>query len=250
MTTPTPPLSALQWGSGGPTFVFLHYFGGSAESWRWVAQDLADCRCVALNLPGFGGTPALERPSLAGYADAVAKTLNQLQLEDYTLVGHSMGGKIALQVAVTSACPPQQVALIAPSPPTQEPMPAEEKDRLLHNHPSIDNAKTTIANATHQSLTEDQYEVALKTHLDVAPTAWRWWLLEGMDHSIAERVSALQTPATVLASQDDPVIPYDTIERDVREVLPQAQLIPTAGVGHLLPLEAPAWVASQLRQLA
>ncbi len=46
----------LQWGNHGPILVFLHYFGGSAQSWRWVVEKLSDdYRCIAITLPGFGG---------------------------------------------------------------------------------------------------------------------------------------------------------------------------------------------------
>lgn len=238
----------IQWGDGDKTFVFLHYFGGAALSWQWVAQQMPDYHCVALNLPGFGGTSALQKPSLKHYADAVVKELERLDISDYILVGHSMGGKIALQIAAMSDRPPQQVILIAPSPPTQEPMPAKEKKRLLQNHPSKDNAETTVKSATCQPLTEAQYAVAIETHIEVDNTAWRWWLLEGMNHSIADQMPNLQVPVTVLASQDDPIISYDTIQTEVINVIPQANLISIQGVGHLIPLEAPEWVATQVRQ--
>lgn len=238
----------MEWGSGNKTLVFLHYFGGAAASWQWVAKQMPDYRCIALNLPGFGGAPALEQPTIMQYADTVAAQLQRLNVTDYCLVGHSMGGKIALQVAASSDRPPQEVVLIAPSPPTQEPMPDQEKKRLLTHHPSQANAETTIKNATHQSLNDEQHTVAVTTHVGVEATAWRWWLLEGMNYSIADQLSNLDIPITVLASQDDPVISYDTILSEVMEVIPQANLVSIQGVGHLIPLEAPEWVTNQLRQ--
>lgn len=239
----------MEWGNGDRTLVFLHYFSGAALSWQWVAEQLQDYRCVAINLPGFGGTPALDRPSLEEYADAVLQELTHLGVENYIVVGHSMGGKIALQMALSSDRSPQQVMLIAPSPPTREPMPENEKRRLLDNHPSEDNARTTISNATRQSLSEKQLMQAIAAHTIVKDTAWRWWLLEGMEHSITERMPQLHLPVTLLASQDDPVIPYDTIQSDVIDIIPNAHLVTTRSVGHLIPLEAADWVATQLRQL-
>lgn len=242
--------STLDWGSGSQTLVFLHYFGGSAMSWQWVAAQMQGYRCIAINLPGFGDAPALESPSLAAYATAVTEELARLDIENYTLVGHSMGGKIALQVAISSDRPPRRVVLIAPSPPSQEPMPHEEKKRLLNNHPSQDNAKTTIERAIHQPLNRDQQTLAIETHIAVDNTAWRWWLLEGMDHSVVDQLSQLQVPVTVLASKDDPVIAFETIQSEVLGNIPSANLMTAQGVGHLLPLEAADWVADQLRQVA
>lgn len=242
-------MSTLAWGSGDKTFVFLHYFGGAARSWQWVAAQLPDYHCLALNLPGFGGTPALPQPSLSHYANAIAAELARLKLGDYVLVGHSMGGKMALQLAVTSDCLPQHVVLIAPSPPTQEPMPAAEKERLLHHHPCEETAQATVKSATRQLLSAEQQAVAVQTHLAVDNTTWRWWLLEGMTHSIASQMSQLQMPVTILASKDDPVIPYATMQTDVLALIPKAQLVPTQRIGHLLPLEAAAWIANQLRRV-
>lgn len=239
----------IEWGSGDQTLVFLHYFGGAAQSWQWVAQQLPQMRCIALNLPGFGGTSAPQQPSLRQYAETVSQTIARLHLKDYTLIGHSMGGKIALQVAVMSHYPPQQVVLIAPSPVTVEPMPEAEKQRMLNNHPSPENAKTTLKNATKQPLNEQQQALVIETHQIVEQTAWRWWILEGMNHSIADQMSQLHIPVTVLASKDDPVIPYNAIKSDVVDILPNANLITLEKVGHLIPLEAPDWVATQLRQI-
>ena len=61
----------LEWGNGEKTLVLLHDFGGAANSWQWVAQKLPDYRCIALNLPRFGGTPAPQKPSLQHYAEVV-----------------------------------------------------------------------------------------------------------------------------------------------------------------------------------
>ncbi|HTL88990.1 MAG TPA: alpha/beta hydrolase [Leptolyngbya sp.] len=241
--------STIVWGSGDQTLVFLHYFGGAALSWQWVAAQMPDYRCVAINLPGFGGAPPLEQPSLSNYAAAIAAELERLKIENYTLVGHSMGGKIALQLAATCDRSPQHLVLIAPSPPSQEPMPDEEKARLLNNHPSIDNAEQTVKSATCKALSKEQHDLAIQTQMAIDRTAWRWWLLEGMNHSIVDRVSHLQMPITVLASKDDPAIPYRTIQTGVIDLIPNAHLISTQGVGHLLPLEATEWVVTQLRNL-
>ncbi len=231
-----------------PTLVFLHYFGGAARSWQCVTDTLSTaCHCVALNLPGFGGTRPLEEPSIEAFARYVREETQRLGLGSYTLLGHSMGGKIAVQVAADDAeGRVQRLILVAPSPPTVERMPPEEKERMLH-HPDRGEAATTVQNATQQSLPPDRHALAVATQLEIDPATWRWWLLNGMDHSIAEQVHRVKVPITVLASDDDPVIGPDTIQHEVMTVLPEAQLVRTQGVGHLLPLEAPNWVAKQIR---
>ena len=160
-----------------------------------------------------------------------------------------MGGKIAVQVAADDTeGRVERLILIAPSPPTTEQMPQKEKERMLH-HPDRGEAETTVKNASQRALSAEQHATAIETQLEIEEATWRWWLLDGMDHSIADRVDRIQIPITVLASDDDPVIDRQAIQQEVMGTLPEARLVRTQGIGHLLPLEAPDWVAEQIQQI-
>lgn len=236
-------------GEGSDTLVFLHYFGGEAQSWQWIIPELEkDYRCIALNLPGFGGTQPLDRPSIMGMAQWVLRQLALLDVYDFTLIGHSMGGKIAIQMtALPSEMQIHRLLLLAPSPPTHEPMPEAEKERMLR-HPDMAEARTTVSNATVTKLDEHKTNFAVESQLRIDHTTWRWWLTEGMNHSIAESAQQLDIPVTVIASEDDPVITMEVIRHEVMPVLPNAKLITVRGTGHLLPLELPEWLAVQIRK--
>jgi len=244
-------INVKQWGKKGEILVFLHYFGGAAVSWQWVAERLSDSfRCIAIDLPGFGNTAPLEQPSIEGFAAFVQQKLQKLNVETYTLIGHSMGGKIAMQLAATA--PAQSVnalILIAPSPPSVENMSAEEKKRML-NHPNKEEAEKTVKKVTKKPLTDEQYKVAVETQLIIDHNTWRWWLLEGMNHSIADQVKKIETPITIIASEDDPAITYDEIQNEVVAILKAAKLATTKDVGHLIPMESPEWLADQIRHAA
>lgn len=239
-----------QYGNDGEVLVFLHYFGGSGKSWKWVTDKLSDhYRCSTLNLPGFGGSPAMDNPSIQGFADYVQKQLDLLGITIYTLIGHSMGGKIAMQIAINDSKElVKQLILVAPSPPTTEPLSDDEKKHML-NHPNFKEAERSVDRAIKHPLTEHQYKLAVETQLMSDEVAWRWWILQGMNHSIAEKAELLELPITVLASEDDPVMTSDVINQRVMPVLKQAKLITTSRVGHLSPLEAPEWIATQIRNI-
>jgi len=237
-------------GSGETTLIFLHYFGGSAESWQWVTNTLSgQYRCVAINLPGFGGTAMQDQPSIAGFAAYVQLQLQNLGIKRYVLIGHSMGGKIAMQVAVNERKNNiiQQLILLAPSPPSTERKPESEKQRML-NHPSAEEATTTVKTAIVQTLNNDQYALAINTQYIADNDVWRWWIQEGMNQSIADEVKTLTLPITVIASKDDPAVTYKMTSDDTMPNLPaHAKLITTDGIGHLYPLEAPGWLAELLK---
>lgn len=84
------------------TLLYLHGWGGSKELWGNTLALLADThRGIALDLPGTGGTPL--PPDLRTMPDMalwVAQTCARLGLSRVTLVGHSLGGNLAAQVAL------------------------------------------------------------------------------------------------------------------------------------------------------
>ncbi len=93
----------------GPAIVAVHGLPGSSRDYRWLGAALPDTvRFVRLDMPGFGGTP---RSSGSGVeTDArgafVAGALAALELQRCVLIGHSMGGAVALSAAVQA---PQRV---------------------------------------------------------------------------------------------------------------------------------------------
>lgn len=242
--------SIIQWGGSGKVLVFLHYFGGSAQSWRWVGEKLKDTfRCISINLPGFGGAPSLQAPSIQCYAKYVQDQLSLLSVNNYILIGHSMGGKISMQIAANAADGSvNQLILIAPFPPSTEPITTKEKERML-KMPDHREAEKTIAKITKKPLNDDQYTLAVQNQLDVDNTTRQWWILKGIDHSIVNIVKSLHLPITVLASEDDPAIAADVIRKKVISVFGQSKLITTRHAGHLLPMEEPGWVAERIKSI-
>ncbi|WP_299289643.1 alpha/beta fold hydrolase [uncultured Mucilaginibacter sp.] len=228
--------------------VFLHYFGGSAQSWAWTIPYLQqDYQCIALNLPGFGGEPALPEPSIAAFTSFILQKLDELNVESYVLIGHSMSGKIAVDVATNDPnFSVRHLILVAPSPPTVEHIGDAELQRMLI-HPNQKEAETTVKSITIKPLTDEQRKLVIQNNLETDPKTWDWWLLEGVHHSIADDAANLFLPITVIASEDDPAISFESILKEAMPHLPDAKLIATKGIGHLSPMEAPEWLAAQIK---
>ena len=86
-----------------PTVLFLHGFMGSKDEWNGITNALKHgFRCVAGDLPGHGASLGL--PDVAytieGAARAILQTLDGLEVERPVLVGYSMGGRLALYLAL------------------------------------------------------------------------------------------------------------------------------------------------------
>lgn len=82
-------------GSGTPAVVFVHGFTCDLTDWDPTIRALSGThRCIALDLPGHGRSPASSDPGIAAAATAVNATLDRLGLDDVVLVGHSMGCRV------------------------------------------------------------------------------------------------------------------------------------------------------------
>ena len=86
-----------------PDVLCLHGFMGSATDWQDVATAIGDrALCIALDLPGHGGSLDLtpEAYTMEGTARAVVRTLDELEARRPVIVGYSMGGRLALYLAL------------------------------------------------------------------------------------------------------------------------------------------------------
>jgi pimeloyl-ACP methyl ester carboxylesterase len=87
----------------GPPVLLIHGFGASTFTWRFVAPELAKShRVIAVDLKGFGlsDKPFDGRYSVYDQAELLAQLIEDKDLRDLTLVGHSFGGGVALLLAL------------------------------------------------------------------------------------------------------------------------------------------------------
>ncbi|MFK7892619.1 MAG: alpha/beta fold hydrolase [Granulosicoccus sp.] len=92
-------LNATQSGQG-PFLVMLHGLFGSADNFRAIASQLEEqFRVLRLDLPGHGQSPTQANLSIEAMADAVIVELSERGITDYHLLGHSLGGKVAMCIA-------------------------------------------------------------------------------------------------------------------------------------------------------
>jgi pimeloyl-ACP methyl ester carboxylesterase len=93
-------LAARTVGDTGPRVVFVHGLFGQGKNWTTIAKGLADTHRVTLiDLPNHGHSPWTDRVDYGDMAGLLATELELLG-EPVTLVGHSMGGKVAMTLAL------------------------------------------------------------------------------------------------------------------------------------------------------
>jgi len=86
----------------GPPVVILHGLLGSARNWATIAKRLAGTyRVLAVDLRNHGSSPWADAMSYEAMAEDVAALVARLGLAQPAVVGHSMGGKVAMQLALS-----------------------------------------------------------------------------------------------------------------------------------------------------
>jgi esterase len=94
------PLAAVEGGAGSPLAI-LHGLFGSGRNWASIAQRLAEHhRVIAIDLRNHGASPWAETMDYRKMADDVRSTLRGRGHDRFSLLGHSMGGKVAMVSAL------------------------------------------------------------------------------------------------------------------------------------------------------
>ena len=104
-------------GEGGETVLLIHGFGGDLDNWLFNIDALAAGNTViALDLPGHGPSPApIPEPSVPGLGRAVLDFLDAADVPAAHLVGHSLGGAIALYLAAEAPDRVRSATLVCPA---------------------------------------------------------------------------------------------------------------------------------------
>lgn len=110
-------LAYLEEGEGAKTLVFIHGLSSNLEAWKKNISGLSDTyRCIALDLPGYGKSSKNKTDySLVEYADIIRKFAEEKHLENVFLVGHSMGGQIAVHSVLRYPGYFEKLILVAPA---------------------------------------------------------------------------------------------------------------------------------------
>ena len=243
-------LNVIDTGSGSPALVFLHYWGGSSRTWLPVIRQLSgEHRCVAIDFRGWGSsTRNATDHSLATLAADVIAVIRKLGLEDFLVVGHSMGGKVAQLVAAAQPDGLKGLVLFAPAPPTPMNVPEEVRRGYVGLYQSRQAITDFVLGAlTPHALSDAVREQVIEDTLGGSEAAREEWPLRGMTTDISVEASRIAVPVHIIAGTDDRVEPEASLRAAFGKVLRQVTFSVVPGVGHIAPLEDPASLAGAIR---
>jgi pimeloyl-ACP methyl ester carboxylesterase len=233
------------------SLVFLHYFGGSSQEWNNLTAAISDdFPCFALDLRGHGGrddADGYER-GLDALADDVSEEIEKAGLTQYVIVGHSMGGKVALTLAARQPTGLHGLFLLAPSPPTPEPMSDSGRADSLEAWGDPKTSEESLQKIIGLPITKEAEKRFTEDNLRTTREVWQWWYSTGSKEDISDRLLEVSLPIWIMSGSEDPVIPPNIQQSETAARLANSRLVRLPGAGHLLPDEAPETVEAALRQ--
>jgi pimeloyl-ACP methyl ester carboxylesterase len=259
----------------GETVVLLHGFPMSSRLWHAVVRDFPPGhRLVVCDLPGYGRSDPPRDQGISSSARTILGLLDDLRIPRACLVGHALGGTIALRVASQAPTRVSHLALISTPPPGGRPKRMARLARallplarvappgflaglvqgsLLDGFADRERSRLTLDTCLHHFTTASGRD-QLAAHLRDLSSATDGAQIDSQSDAIAKggavplEALPLRIPTAILWGAKDPFLPPAVAARlqaalsgSTLEILPDAS--------HFVPEDAPQRVVGWLREL-
>ncbi len=240
----------------GPALFLLHGMNGSSQSWTYLFQSLATSfRVVAWDAPSFGASNTFG-DSIEDYNNAAKALMNHLEIIDVVVVGHSMGGVVALNLAA------DQDALIAglilssthlgfgqskgnPLIPRYAHRIERMKSVGVDIDYGINRAKGMTPQDTSDKVIQFLAEIAMGSRIEGARDGGRM----SQETNNADICSEVNIPVLILSGEKDTVISNE-MHTDLIAALPEAKQYVFPNTGHASYAEYPDLFNEQVKDFA
>ena len=226
-----------------PPVVLIHGAGSSHLVWPVAIRRLKGYRVLALDLPGHGKSEGVALHAVGEYARVVEAFLSSLDIYKTVLVGHSLGGAVALELCLSS---PKRVAGLGLISSGARLSMSPEILEALSTPATFAQAYTLLEKRLFgQQVKAEVVEKTLAMLHAVRPGVLYgdWSACEQFD--CCDRVSQITCPAWVAVGIEDRLTPV-YYSRYLAEQIGEAELELYRGAGHMLLLEKPHQLANGL----
>jgi esterase len=212
----------------GPPLIILHGLFGSLDNWRTLSRKFGRYyRVFAVDLRNHGSSPHSDDFSYPLMAQDLNSFMDGLSLSSACLLGHSMGGKVAMEFAVSNPNRVEKLVVVDIAP--KEYMPQHDKIALRKAIPDHSVRQFLLKNLVRN---------------DAGVFAWRI-NLEGIARNYGEIIKSLHQnncfgkPALFLKGENSNYIQQEDLPLITR-FFPQARLVTVPNAGHWVQADAPA----------
>jgi len=249
-------------GKGTETLIFIHGLGSYLPAWNKNIEDLSrNYRTIALDLPGYGkSTKENVQPGMAKYAQTVLELMDKLKIKQATLVGHSMGGQIAITAALQAPDRVKRLVLAAPA--GLENFTDQQKQlfKMTVTPESVQNTPTDKAEANikvnfyqmpadAQFMIDDRMKMAQSADFGNYSKAVAASVAAMVDEPVHDKLPQLQVPTLIIFGEHDALIPNKylnptlttkTVADIGKEKIKNSQVVLLPEAGHMVQYEQAA----------
>lgn len=237
-------------GSGDHAVVCLHGWFGSAEGWGYLPEVVDKDRFTYVfpEMRGYGGRQEESGEfTMKEYAADALAVADELGLDRFSVVGHSMGGKAAAALLAMAGDRVRSLVGIAPVAPA--PVPMDEDGRgLFFGAPEDDDKRRAIIDLTTGNRNSRAWLDGMvafsrsSSTVEAFSGAVRSWV---EDDYLAD-VGRPSTPIACIVGETDPALSADVMRQSWMQIYPDVTLIELPSCGHYPMHEAPVWLATRL----
>ena len=234
-------------GEGPETILFLHGIGGGRASFdAQIGAMGSGYRHLAWDMPGYGGSSPLPEMTFAALADAAIRLLDVLGIAQAHIIGHSMGGMVAQEIAIDHGERVASLVLSATSPAFGKPGGDWQQQFLAARLAPLDAGKTpadlapdVVAGLVAEGATAATIDAAIASMSEISSDAYRAALTCLVTFDRRDALDHISAPCLLIAGEADSVAPAPMMARMAEHIV-SAQVITIPGAGHLANLETPA----------
>jgi pimeloyl-ACP methyl ester carboxylesterase len=224
----------------GPPLLFLHSGGGFAPDEDYVAMLARRYRLIAPSHPGFGHSSLPEwMDAIDDIAHVYLELMDRLELRRVKMIGCSIGGWIAAELAAKTPDRFEKLVLVGPEGvktgrrdqldiPDIFALPQEEMARLRFHDPA--KAKINLA-----KLSPEQLRIIARNNESLALLVWEPYM---HNPKLAHRLHRLTMPVLMMRGASDGLVSAEYLARYAK-LVPQARIETIEAAGHLPQIEQP-----------
>jgi pimeloyl-ACP methyl ester carboxylesterase len=237
-------------GSGEHAVICLHGWFGSAGGWGYL-PEVVDRERFTYYFPEMRGYGARREESgeytMKEYAADALAVADELGLDRFSVVGHSMGGKAG--ACLLAQAPDRVRALVGLTPVAPAPVPLDEDGRaLFFGAPERDEHRRAIIDFTTGGRNSAAWLDAMvaasrvSSREEAVAGAVESWV----DDDYLDEVGRPDTPIACLVGEHDPALSAEVMKQSWMQIYPDVTLVELESCGHYPMHEAPVWTATQI----
>ncbi|HEX8805885.1 MAG TPA: alpha/beta hydrolase [Candidatus Aquilonibacter sp.] len=236
-------------GRGSRHVLFAHGWISSRRMWYEVVERL-DHERFTLHLLDFRGCGLSDRPrpdgDLEGYASDLRTVLASVDAP-VTLVGHSLGGRLAQFVATEQPKNLERLILIAPGTAKAIRFTPARRKQAEETYGSRERIERFQRAAMFREVAPDVMERIINDALVASYEHWVGGEARGRI-DFTDRLARITVPTLAIAGSNDPLAPPSRVKREVSGAITDALFVLLREAGHNLPVETPDDIAEAVRR--